>query len=101
MLDERSALSDAEINEAPDILASTFAKCHEIGVRPYYLFQGRPVKAASHFQVPLRRGAEIVEGINQRLSGIQKTFKYIMSHYTGKIEIVGVGEDDRLYMRYH
>lgn len=91
----------SKVNDDPDILAATFARCHEIGVRPYYLFQGRPVKAASHFQVPLRRGAEIVRGINQRLSGIQKTFKYIMSHYTGKIEILDLGEDNRLYMRYH
>jgi len=91
----------AKVNDDPGILAATFAKCHEIGVRPYYLFQGRPVKGASHFQVPLRRGVKIVEGVNQRLSGIQKTFKYIMSHYTGKIEILGFAEDDRLYMRYH
>src|SRR5262249_14828974 len=53
------------------------------------------------FQVPLRRGVEIVRGINQRLSGIQKTFKYIMSHYTGKIEILDLGDDNRVYMRYH
>lgn len=91
----------ANVNDDPEILAATFAKCHAIGVRPYYLFQGRPVKAASHFQVPLRRGIEIAHGINQRLSGIQKTFKYIMSHYTGKIEILDLGDDDRLYMRYH
>jgi lysine 2,3-aminomutase len=69
-------------------------------VRPYYLFQGRPVKAASHFQIPLRRGIEIVRGINRRLSGIQKTFKYIMSHYTGKIEILDLA-DNRVYLRYH
>lgn len=91
----------SKVNDDPQILADTFARCHEIGVRPYYLFQGRPVKAASHFQVPLRRGVEIVRGVNQRLSGIQKTFKYIMSHYTGKIEILDLGEDYRLYMRYH
>ena len=91
----------AKVNDDPEILAATFAKCHEIGVRPYYLFQSRPVKGASHFQVPLRRGSEIVNGINQRLSGIQKTFKYIMSHHTGKIEILGFSEDDLLYMRYH
>jgi len=90
-----------KVNDDAQILAATFAKCHEIGVRPYYLFQGRPVKAASHFQVPLRHGVEIVRGINQRLSGIQKTFKYIMSHYTGKIEILDLGPDNRLYMRYH
>lgn len=91
----------AKINDDPEILAATFAKCHQMGIRPYYLFQGRPVKGASHFQVPFRRGLEIVHGINQRLSGIQKTFKYIMSHYTGKIEILDLGADSRVYMRYH
>lgn len=91
----------AKVNDDADILAATFAKCHEIGVRPYYLFQARPVKGASHFQVTLRRGMEIVHGINQRLSGIEKTFKYIMSHYTGKIEILDLVQDGRMYMRYH
>ncbi|WP_425294152.1 KamA family radical SAM protein [Mesorhizobium delmotii] len=91
----------AKVNDDPEILAATFAKCHQVGIRPYYLFQGRPVKGASHFQVSLRRGIEIARGINQRLSGIQKTFKYIMSHYTGKIEILDLGADDRVYMRYH
>ena len=91
----------ANVNDDAEILAATFERCHHVGVRPYYLFQGRPVKGASHFQVPLCRGLEIVRGINQRLSGIQKTFKYIMSHYTGKIEILDIGSDDRIYMRYH
>ncbi|ARQ13315.1 L-lysine 2,3-aminomutase family protein (plasmid) [Rhizobium etli] len=91
----------AKVNDDPEILAATFAKCHQMGVRPYYLFQGRPVKGASHFQVPLRRGLEITRGINQRLSGVQKTFKYIMSHYTGKIEVLGLGPDGHVYMRYH
>lgn len=90
----------AKVNDDSEILAATFAKCHQIGVRPYYLFQSRPVKGASHFQTSLRRGLEITQGINQRLSGIQKTFKYIMSHYTGKIEILDLGDDGRLYMRY-
>src|SRR5215510_8578035 len=90
-----------KVNDDPDILAATFGKCHSIGVRPYYLFQGRPVKGASHFQIPLRRGVEIVRGVNRRLSGIEKTFKYIMSHYTGKIEILDISPDKRLYMRYH
>lgn len=89
------------INDDCEILARTFARCHEIGTRPYYLFQARPVRAASHFQVPFHRAVRIVRGVNQRLSGIQKTFKYIMSHYTGKIEILDLGEDGRLYMRYH
>lgn len=90
-----------KVNDDPAILAATFRKCHAIGNRPYYLFQARPVKGASHFQVPLRQGIEIVRGVNQRLSGIEKTFRYMMSHYTGKIEILDMGDDNRVYMRYH
>ena len=38
-----------KVNDDPEILSKTFAKLHSMGVRPYYLFQGRPVKGASHF----------------------------------------------------
>ncbi|MBX7170805.1 MAG: KamA family radical SAM protein [Pyrinomonadaceae bacterium] len=90
-----------KVNDNAEILAKTFAKLHELGVRPYYLFQGRPVKGASHFQVPLHRGIKIVRDINARLSGIQKTFKFIMSHYTGKIEILDIDDNNSIYFRYH
>jgi KamA family protein len=89
----------ARVNDDPETLARTFERCHAIGMRPYYLFQARPVRGASHFQVPLAHGVQIVRQVNGRLSGIQKTFKFIMSHRTGKIEILGAA-DGRLYMRY-
>ncbi len=89
------------INDDPEILAATFKKLYSLGVQPYYLFQARPVEGASHFQVCLRRGIEIVREVNARLSGMQKTFRYVMSHYTGKIEIIDMDENNWLYMRYH
>jgi len=90
-----------QINDDPGILAATFRKLHTLGVRPYYLFQARPTKHASHFQVPFRRGLEIVREVNQRLNGIEKTFRYVMSHETGKIELLDLSRDNRLLMRYH
>jgi lysine 2,3-aminomutase len=89
------------VNDDPAVLAATFRRLHALGIRPYYLFQARPVKGALHFQVPLHRGVEIVHDVNRCLSGIQKTYRYIMAHYTGKIEILDIGEDNCLYMRYH
>jgi lysine 2,3-aminomutase len=89
-----------KVNDDPATIAATIARLHEVGSRPYYLFQGRPVRGASHFQVPIRRGVQIVRGANARLSGIQKTFRYIMSHHNGKIEILDI-VDGRLWMRYH
>jgi KamA family protein len=89
------------VNDDADGLAATFEKLHRLGVDPYYLFQARPVVSALHFQVDLRRGVEIVHAVNRRLCGIQKTFRYVMSHTTGKIEILDLGPDNRLYLRYH
>ena len=90
-----------QVNDDPEVLAAVFAAMHSLGVRPYYLFQARPVKGATHFQVPLGRGVEIVHEVSRRLNGLEKTFRYIMSHSTGKIEILDLAEDNRLYMRYH
>jgi L-lysine 2,3-aminomutase len=70
-------------------------------IRPYYLFQARPVTQGVHFQVPLRQGIAIFREVNRQLSGIEKTFRYIMSHSSGKIEILDLSDDGRLYMRYH
>jgi KamA family protein len=91
----------AGVNDDADTLAATFEKCHALGVRPYYLFQTRPVIGASHFRVPLRRGVAIVHEVDRRLSGIQKTYRYIMSHETGKIEILDVDDRQRIHLRYH
>jgi lysine 2,3-aminomutase len=88
------------VNDDPQTLAATIARLHAVGTRPYYVFQGRPVKGASHFQVPIWRGMQIVQQANRQLSGIQKTFRFIMSHYTGKIEILDVS-GGRVWMRYH
>jgi KamA family protein len=88
-------------NDEPEVLAALFTEMHSLGVRPYYLFQARPVRGATHFQVPLGRGVQIVRAVIRRLNGLERTFRYIMSHSTGKIEILDLAEDNRLYMRYH
>lgn len=89
------------VNDNPDILAELHNKLAGVGVNPYYVFQCRPVKRVKHqFQVPLYRGYEIVENAKKKLNGHSKRFKYIMSHRTGKIEIVGI-MDDYIYFKYH
>ena len=89
------------VNNDPEILAQLQNKLVSIGVNPYYVFQCRPVKSVKHsFQVPLFEGYQIVEDAKKRLNGHSKRFKYIMSHKTGKIEIVGIA-DDKIYFKYH
>ena len=90
-----------EVNDDPDTLATLMNKLTSIGVAPYYVFQCRPLERVKrHFQVPLCEGIRIVEEAKANCNGISKRFKYIMSHKTGKIEILGI-IDGEIYLKYH
>ncbi len=89
------------VNDDPVTLAELHSGLVRIGVNPYYLFQCRPVKRVKRrFQVPLERGYGMVERAKSMLDGPSKRFRYVMSHRSGKIEIVGVMGDD-IYLKYH
>lgn len=89
------------VNDDPTIMAELQKKLISIGIQPYYVFQCRPVKRVKHnFQVPLYKGLEIIENAKKMLSGPGKRFKFVMSHRTGKVEILGLMED-HIYFRYH
>lgn len=78
------------INDSSSILAELMRAVSGIGVIPYYVFQCRPVVGVQHrFQVPLREAFHIVEDAKHDLDGMSKCFRFIMSHPTGKIEILG------------
>jgi KamA family protein len=89
------------VNDNPETLATLMDRLVSIGVAPYYVFQCRPVKRVkSHFQVPICEGLRIVEEAKARCNGHSKRFKYIMSHKTGKIEILGMLNGE-IYFKYH
>jgi KamA family protein len=89
------------VNDDPNTLAELQNRLVSIGVNPYYIFQCRPVKRVKHFfQLPLYKGYKIVEQAKTMLNGHSKRFKYIMSHRTGKIEIIGIMGDE-IYFKYH
>ncbi len=89
------------VNDNSDTLSELQNRLVGIGVNPYYVFQCRPVKRVKHhFQVPLYKGIEIVENAKKKLNGNSKRFRYVMSHPTGKIEIIGI-MDGYFYFKYH
>ncbi|GAG38431.1 unnamed protein product, partial [marine sediment metagenome] len=89
------------VNDNPAILTALQNNLVKIGVSPYYVFQCRPVRRVkAHFQVPLYKGYEIVEKTKKKLNGHSKRFKYVMSHSTGKVEIVGIIGNE-IYLKYH
>ena len=88
------------INDRVETLVDLFNRLAEAGVPPYYLFHCRPTKGNESFQVPVQCGVEIVNAARAQLNGLARRFRYLASHSTGKIEIVG-RLDANLVLRYH
>ncbi len=92
------------INDNPETLRDLFRRLSDAGVAPYYVFQCRPVMGSLHSRVSLARGYAIVEAAKRGCSGLAKRVRYVMSHYSGKMEIVGVqgeGLERRIFLKYH
>jgi len=88
------------VNSDPEVLAELLASLSFVGAVPYYIFQCRPALGNKAFTVPIEHGYEIIEQAKSLVSGLAKRVRYVMSHTTGKIEIVGKTEDS-VYMKYH
>ena len=90
------------INDDPAIISELMSSFTSNGILPYYLFQCRPVAGVKEqFQVPLSRAYDIVAEAKVSLDGHSKRFRYIMSHETGKIEILGKLAPDTMLFKYH
>lgn len=78
------------VNDDAETLSVLLNGLTRAGVLPYYIFQCRPARGVvNHFQVPIIKGLDIVEKAKSMLNGQSKGIRYIMSHPTGKIEILG------------
>lgn len=87
------------VNDDPTVLAELYRNLSWIGCPPYYLFQMRPTAGNEPYAVPIVRGWEIFCEALRHGSGLARRARYVMSHETGKIEIVGV-DDDHVYLHY-
>jgi len=90
----------AGINDSPKLLADMFHRLEWARINPYYVFHCRATEGNEKFVMTLGEGYRIVEAAKKRLSGVVKRFKYAMSCDEGKLEIVGMDEDDVL-LKYH
>jgi lysine 2,3-aminomutase len=88
------------INSEPEIFAELFRKLSFAGISPYYIFQCRPSIGNRIFQVPVEQSYEIIQKSWQACSGLAKRARFVMSHATGKIEMVGKTAG-QVFMRYH
>lgn len=90
------------INDDYNVMGLLMKQLTGIGVIPYYIFQCRPVTGViNQFQVTLKDGFRIFEKSMQMQNGQGKSCRFILSHETGKIEIVGIKEGGEMLFRYH
>ncbi len=88
------------ISDDPDDMATLWNELSYMGVQQYYVFQGRPTTGNTPYRIPIVEAYRKVEQAKKKCSGLAKRVKYVMSHESGKIEIVGV--DHRfIYLKYH
>jgi lysine 2,3-aminomutase len=88
------------VNDNPTVLAELLAGLSFIGAVPYYIFQCRPASGNKTYTVPIETGYEIIEKAKAMVSGLAKRVRFVMSHSTGKIEIIG-RTNDCVYFKYH
>ena len=91
------------INDNPEVLSTLQNRLLSYRVIPYYIFQCRPAKGVlNEFQIPIREGSRLVEEARKRMNGQSKSLHYVMSHRTGKIEILGPMTDGKtMLFKYH
>ncbi len=88
------------INDSVDTLQELIEELSFIGVPPYYFFQCRPTAGNKTYSTKIEETLDIIETVRLRVSGLAARVRYVMSHETGKIEILGRTEN-LIFFRYH
>jgi lysine 2,3-aminomutase len=88
------------INDNPEILSELLNKLSWAGVTPYYFFQNRPVAGNAGFVLSFKEAYQVIEAAKAKTSGLGKRIRYVMSHSSGKIEILAV-DNGKIYLKYH
>ena len=88
------------VNDDPEVLAELLVELSFIGAVPYYIFQCRPALGNRAYTVPIEQGYKIIEQAKAKVSGLAKRARFVMSHASGKIEIVGIS-NYYIYFKYH
>ncbi len=88
------------INDNAEVLNKLISELSAMGIPQYYVFVNRPVVGNSPFAVPVEEGWFIFKKAMDNLSGLERRARYVMSHKTGKIEILAVTEKHIIFT-YH
>ena len=89
-----------DVNDTKEAITNLLTKLTKIGIVPYYFFQMRPTVGNKSFGVPIEETIDLLNDAYDGLPGISKNIKFVMSHETGKIEVIGKS-DDKVILKYH
>ena len=78
------------VNDDHKVLGELFSQLSFMGVPPYYVFLCRPTLGNETYAVPVEEGYQIFEHARTLCSGLGKRARLVMSHETGKVEVVGM-----------
>jgi lysine 2,3-aminomutase len=89
----------AGINDRPEVLAELLSRLSFSGVTPYYVFQCRPTLGNKSYTIPLETACQKFCQAQTSCSGLAKRARFVMSHSTGKVEVMAVN-GGYVYMKY-
>ena len=85
------------VNDDSQVLNELFNKLSYLGIPPYYIFICRPTLGNLTYSVPIEEAYTIIEKARSKCSGLAKRARLVMSHETGKIEVLGLTEDEIIF----
>jgi len=88
------------INDNVETMKQLFETFIAYNIFPYYIFQTMPAKGATHYQVKFVDAIKLINDFSINLSGLGKSFRYIIPHNSGKIEAIGY-DSNYFYFKYH
>ena len=78
------------VNDTAPVLRELFTAMSENRIMPYYSFICRPTAGNEESSVPIEESLAAFTEAQSGLSGIERTARLMMSHITGKIEVLGM-----------
>ncbi len=94
----------AGINDNAETISDLYNRLSAIGVRPYYAFHLMPIKGAAHLETAIDETFYLLEDAKEKMSGIAKTFRYVLPTDAGKVEVLGFDSREtptRIYLKFH
>jgi lysine 2,3-aminomutase len=89
------------VNDDPEVLRELLEKLSFNGIQPYYVFGCRPTEGNMLYSVPMEEAFLIYQDARKKVSGLAKTARFVMSHSSGKIEIMGIHNKKVLMKKYN